>query len=149
MFKHILVPIDDSRLALKAARYALRAARASGAKVTALHVIPPFRAPAFIDGVVPYPELYSPVAYRKSTESYSRKLLARVEKLAKAARVRCAGVLVTGEQPWRSIIRAARGKRCDLIVMATHGRGGLAAVVLGSQTNKVLTHSKTPVLVCR
>jgi nucleotide-binding universal stress UspA family protein len=149
MFKHILVPMDDSALALKAAKYALRVARASHAKVTVLHVIPPFRAPAFIDGVVPYPELYSPVEYRKATERYARKILARVEKLAKAARVRCDGVLVTGEQPWRSIIRAARGKRCDLIVMATHGRGGVAAVVLGSQTSKVLTHSKTPVLACR
>lgn len=149
MFKHILVPVDDSRLAVKAAKYAVRLARGSRARVTALHVIPPFRPPAFVDGVIPYPELYSPAVYKKSTERSARKLLARVEGLAKTARVRCDAVFVTGERPWQSIIKAARGRRCDLIVMATHGRGGIAAVVLGSQTTKVLTHSKTPVLVCR
>jgi nucleotide-binding universal stress UspA family protein len=149
MFKHILVPIDDSNLSVKAARYALGLARGTRARVTVLHVIPPFNPPAFVDGVIPYPELYSPAAYKKSTERYARKLLARVEALAKAARVRCEPVFVTGERPWQSIIRAARGRRCDLIVMATHGRGGVAAIILGSQTTKVLTHSKTPVLVCR
>jgi nucleotide-binding universal stress UspA family protein len=149
MFEHILVPIDDSPLSVKAAKFALRLARSHRARVTALHVIPPFRTPGFVDGVIPYPELYSPLAYRQSTERYSRKLLGRVEALAKAARVRCDAVFVTGAQPWRSIVKAARGRRCDLIVMGTHGVGGITAVVLGSQTTKVLTHSRTPVLVCR
>ena len=74
--------------------------------------------------------------------------MARVEALAKTARVRCEKVFVT-RLPWQSIIRAARGRGCDLSVMATHGRGGVAAIILGTQTPKVLTHSKTPVLVCR
>jgi nucleotide-binding universal stress UspA family protein len=149
MFKHILVPIDDSRLSVKAAKYAIGLARGHRARVTALHAIPPFRPPAFVDGVIPFPEIYSPAAYKQSTEAYSRKLLGRVEALAKAARVRCDAVFVTGPQPWRSIIKAARGRRCDLIVMGTHGVGGISAVVLGSQTTKVLTHSRTPVLVFR
>lgn len=149
MYKHILVPVDDSPLSRKAARHAVRLARSIGARITALHVIPPFRPPAFTDGVIPYPELYSPAEYRKSTERYSRKLVGRVEKLAKAARVRWQGAFVTGDQPWKSIIGAARKGRCDLILMASDGRRGIAAVVLGSETTKVLTHSKIPVLVCR
>jgi nucleotide-binding universal stress UspA family protein len=149
MYKHILVPVDDSRLSSKAAKTAVRLARSTRARITALHVIAPFRTPAFVDGVVPYPELYSPTAYRKSTERYARKLLAKVQALAKAARVRCDAVFVTGEQPWQAIIQTARGRRCDLILMASHGRKGIAAIVLGSETTKVLTHSKTPVLVCR
>ena len=75
MFKHILVPVDDSPLATKAAKYAARVAKSSGARITALHVIPEFRPPAFTDGVIPYPELYSPTEYRKSTERYAAKLL--------------------------------------------------------------------------
>ena len=149
MYKHILVPLDDSPLSGKAARTAVRLARSTRARITVLHVIAPFRTPAFVDGVVPYPELYSPAAYKKSTERYARKLLAKVEALARAARVRCVAVLVTDEQPWKAIIRTARGRRCDLILMASHGRRGIAAVVLGSETTKVLTHSKIPVLVCR
>jgi nucleotide-binding universal stress UspA family protein len=76
-------------------------------------------------------------------------MMAKVEALAKAARVRCEVVLVTGETPWQAIIAAARRRRCDVILMGSHGRGGFAAVVLGSETTKVLTHSKIPVLVCR
>jgi nucleotide-binding universal stress UspA family protein len=149
MFKHILVPVDDSPLSIKAAKYAAQLARSSRARLTALHVIPPFRVLAGIDGVVADPELYSPVEYRKSTEQYARKLLAKVEAIAKIARVKCDPVFVTDDQPWRAIIKAAKGRRCDLVVMASHGRRGIAAIVLGSETTKVLTHSKVPVLVCR
>jgi nucleotide-binding universal stress UspA family protein len=149
MFKHILVPIDDSPLSIKAAKYAARLARSSHARLTALHVIPPFRVLAGIDGVVADPELYSPIEYRKSTEQYARKLLAKVEAIAKTARVKCDPVFVTDEQPWRAIIKSAKGRRCDLVVMASHGRRGIAAILLGSETTKVLTHSKVPVLVCR
>ncbi|MGZ5595561.1 MAG: universal stress protein [Usitatibacter sp.] len=149
MFKRILVPVDDSPLATKAAKYAAKLARSSGARITSVHVIPEFRPPAFVDGVVPYPELYSPEEYRKSTERYARMLLAKVEAIAKKERVKCDGVFVTDDHPWRAIIKAARRARCDVIVMASHGRRGIAAVVLGSETTKVLTHSKIPVLVCR
>lgn len=149
MIKHILVPIDDSPLSAKAAKYAAQLAHGSRARITAVHVIPPFMPPAFVDGVIPYPELYSPVDYKKSTERYARKLLAKAEAIAKAARVKCDGLFVTADQPWQAIIKTAKGRRCDLIVMASHGRRGIAAVVLGSETTKVLTHSKIPVLVCR
>lgn len=149
MFKHILVPTDGSRLSTKAARYAIRLARSTRARITALHVIPPFRPPTYVDGLIPYPELFSPAEYKKSTERSTRRLLARIEKAAKAGRVRCDCVSMTGEQPWQAIIGTARGRHCDLIVMASHGRSGIAAMVLGSETAKVLTHARTPVLVCR
>ena len=149
MFKHILVPVDDSALSLKAAKYAARLARGSRTRITALHVIPPFSPPVYMDGVVPYRELYSPAEYKKATERYSRKLLAKAEAIAKAAGVKCEGAFVTHEHPWQAIIKAAKARRCDLIAMASHGRRGLAAVMLGSETTRVLTHSKTPVLVCR
>jgi nucleotide-binding universal stress UspA family protein len=149
MFKHILVPIDDSPLSMQAAKYAVGLARSSRARLTALHVIPSFRILAGIDGVVADPELYSPVEYRKSTEAYARKLFAKVEVVARASRVKCEGVFVTGDEPWQAIIKSAKGRRCDLVVMASHGRRGLSAILLGSETSKVLTHSKIPVLVCR
>ena len=149
MFKRILVPVDASALSMKAVRYAARLARGSGARLLALHAIPRFTLPVFGDGIVPYPELYSPTEYRKSTERYARKLLAKAEAAAKKERVRFAGAFVTDDEPWRAIIKAARRERCDVIVMASHGRRGLAAIVLGSETVKVLTHSKVPVLVCR
>jgi len=56
---------------------------------------------------------------------------------------------VLGGEPWRVILRVARTRKCDLIVMASHGRRGIAGLLLGSETTKVLTHSKIPVLVCR
>lgn len=149
MYKHILVPVDDSALSMKAAKHAVKLARSTGARLTALHVIPRFRVLAGIDGIVAEPELYSPDEYRKSTQRFAKHLLAKVEALAKAGRVKCEAVFVTGDQPWQSIVKAARGRRCDLIVMASHGRRGIAAVLLGSETTKVLTHSKVPVLVCR
>ncbi|HEX7466141.1 MAG TPA: universal stress protein [Usitatibacter sp.] len=149
MIKHILVPIDDSPLSIKAAKYAASLARSSGARITALHVIPPFRVMAGIDGVIADPELYSPVEYRKSTERFAWKLLAKGEAVAKASRVKCEAVFVTDGEPWQAIIKAAKKRRCDLVVMASHGRRGIAAIVLGSETTKVLTHSKVPVLVVR
>ena len=111
MFKRILVPTDGSRLSMKAARYAARLAHSTSARITALHVIPPFRSPAYVDGLIA-PLLNSPAEYKKSTERYARKLLAKVEAVAKAARVRCDTVFVTGEGPWRAII--ANGARTAL-----------------------------------
>jgi nucleotide-binding universal stress UspA family protein len=76
-------------------------------------------------------------------------ILETARKTAASARVRFDGVHVVGDQPYKAIINTARKKRCDLIFMASHGWKGFAALVLGSETNKVLTHSRIPVLVCR
>jgi nucleotide-binding universal stress UspA family protein len=149
MFRHILVPTDGSALSLRAVKMALKIARAHRARVTAFHVIAPFVPVAYMEGVIPYPELYSPTEYKRAAEAGARRLLERVARRAATTRVRCNTAFAMSDAPWRAIIRAARGKRCDLIVMSSHGRTGLGAVVLGSVTTKVLTHSKIPVLVCR
>ena len=149
MFRHILVPTDGSPLALRAVKMALAIARVHRARVTAFHAIEPFVPVVYAEGVLPYPELYSPAEYKRSAEAGARRLLDRVARRAATARVRCDTAFATADAPWSAIIRAARAKRCDLIVMASHGRSGIGAVLLGSVTTKVLTHSKIPVLVCR
>ena len=148
MFRQILVPIDGSARSLKAARLAAKLAKAHKARITAIHVVPPF-VPAMGDGLMVYPELYSAREYRKVVEKQAAKMLAKAERAVKSAGVSCAKVVATSNEPWRAIIRTARAKRCDLIVMASHGRRGLAGFLLGSETTKVLTHTRTPVLVCR
>jgi nucleotide-binding universal stress UspA family protein len=149
MYRHILFPTDGSAISRRVSKEAIKLAKTCKAKLTALHVIPPWSPPAYAEGVVAYPDLYSPDEYRKITEKSAHKLLDKVAADAKAARVPCDTVVVTASPTWKSIIATARSKRCDAIVMASHGRRGLEGVLLGSETHKVLTHSKTPVLVCR
>ena len=146
MYKHILVPTDGSALSLKAAKAAAELAKTIDAKVTAVYVIPNYMPPLNTDGALLYTEAYSPELYRKATERSAKDALARVEK---SAGVKVDKVFLNNDQPWQGIIDTAKSKKCDLIVMASHGRKGLAGLVIGSETHKVLTHSKTPVLVCR
>lgn len=148
MFKHILVSTDGSKLSGKAIRTAVRLAAASGARVTGCYVIAPFVPPAYGEGVIYTPAL-SPKRYKEVTEREARKALAVVEIEARTAGADCGAAMLTANSPWEGIIRTAKAKRCDLVVMASHGRRGLAGLVLGSETTKVLTHSKIPVLVCR
>jgi nucleotide-binding universal stress UspA family protein len=148
MFKHLLLPIDGSRLALKGAKAGIRLAKALSARVTAVYVIPPFMPIAYGDAAVYVPGL-SPLECKKATEKGARKALAAVEAEAKKSRVRCKARFLTATQVYDGILRTARSARCDAIVMASHGRGGLAGVLLGSETTRVLAHSKVPVLVLR
>ncbi len=147
MFKHILIPTDGSGLSEKAIRAGVEMARAMGAKVTGL-----FAAPA------PTPLVYGdfmPVGYMppdlhaEVIQKASRHHLAVIEKAAREAGIGVNCISVTSEYPADAIVEAARTQRCDLIFMASHGRRGLAGLVLGSETHKVLTHSKIPVLVYR
>ena len=92
---------------------------------------------------------YTPIEYKKYAETYAEKLLESVSAAASSAGVASDALHVEHEQIYQAIIDAAEARRCDLIVMASHGRRGVSAVVLGSQTVKVLTHSKIPVLVYR
>ena len=146
MYKHILVPTDGSELSLKAAKAAARLAKTLEAKMTAVYVIPDYMPQFASEDVVLYNEDLSPELYRKATEKSAREALTKVEK---AAGVKIQKIFVNNDQPWRGIIDTAKAKKCDLIVMASHGRKGISALVIGSETNKVLTHSRTPVLVCR
>lgn len=146
MYKHILVPTDGSTLSLKAARAAAGLAARLKARVTAVYVIPPFSPPMSSEGVV-FHAAYSAGEYEKGMRKTADKALAKVE--AAVGKVPFTGVAVFHVNAWEAIIKTASTKKCDLIVMASHGRKGLAGLLLGSETQKVLTHSKTPVLVCR
>lgn len=149
MYEHILVPTDGSPLSLKAARAAADLAKAVGAKMTAIYAIPPYTPPSGGDGLIYYAEALSPKVYEAHMKKHAEAALAKVQKEAKAAGVACEAVSVVEDAPWNAIVKAAKSRKCDLIVMASHGRRGLSGLLLGSETTKVLTHSKTPVLVCR
>ena len=148
MYKHILVSTDGTKLSGKAIRTAVRLAAATGGKLTGVYVVAPFVAPAYGEGVMYLPAI-SPARYKQISEREARKALAAVEIEARTGGVTCSSTVLTADSPWEGIIRAAKAKRADLIVMASHGRRGIASMILGSETTKVLTHSKIPVLVCR
>ena len=148
MFRHILIPTDGSALSLKAARVAVGLAVDLKAKVTALYVIPPYVMPYAGEGFY-----FAPASSEKDYLAGMRKVaddaLLKVVAIVAKKSVVCAREATVFETPWEGIIKGASKMKCDLIVMASHGRGGLAGIVLGSQTTRVLTHSKIPVLVCR
>jgi len=145
MYKHILIPTDGSELSDKAIRHGVALAKAVDAKVTGITVTTPFHVIAMD------PETLTDTAdtYKKRTTALTAKYLKRVNDAAAAAGVSCAVIHVEHEHPYRAIIDAAKKNGCDLVAMASHGRHGLSAVVLGSVTVKVLTHSNIPVLVYR
>jgi nucleotide-binding universal stress UspA family protein len=148
MFKHILVSTDGSRLSLKGIKAGVRLAAALGAKVTGVCVIPPWRTPVYGEGVT-YGVPRSPAQYKEAMEKAARKTLAAVEIEAEMAGVPCATQFVTAERAWEGILRVAKARRCDLLSIASHGRGGLGGLLIGSETQRVLAHSKLPVLVTR
>lgn len=145
MFKHILVPTDGSPAAGPAIDATLRFAKQTGARVTALHVMPELHMFTYEPGVTE--SVHDQV--RKDRELHSKKFLSQVEQQAAAAGVPCTAVLVTSDFPFEAIIATARSANCDLIAMASHGRKGITGMLLGSETQKVLTHSTIPVLVFR
>jgi nucleotide-binding universal stress UspA family protein len=145
VYRHILIPTDGSALSEMAIRHGLTLARAVGARVTVLTVSLPFRSFA-IDPVMVSD---NPVRYEQECEALAEKAFEIARKEAAVAGVSCETRHVTQAQPYQAIVETAQAQGCDLICMASHGRKGVSALVLGSETNKVLTHSKIPVLVCR
>lgn len=137
MYKHILIPTDGSALSAKAIEQ-------GGAKVTGVTVSIPFHAFALDPMMVADTWEH----YKKDCEDRAQQSLGAVRLAAEAAGVPCDVVHVTAD-PYEGIIDTAIGRGCDLIYMASHGRKGISALLLGSETQKVLTHSKIPVLVCR
>lgn len=145
IFTHILMPTDGSRRSENAVRCGMQLAKALCAKVTALHVIPKFKTFTY-----PMEMLESSHgAYAAESVERAKRFLAFVEKVAAGASVECDIVHVISDQPSREIIKVAEKRNCDLILMASHGRRGIESLLLGSETQKVLTHSKVPVLVYR
>jgi len=147
MFKNILVPVDGSSLSLKAARIAARLAREQKARLTAFYVAPPYR--PYVREETSVTQYESPQQHAARTKAAALKVLRAVERVAAAARVPCKSLFVPGDFPYADIVRTARQRKCDLIVMASHGRRGISRLLLGSETSKVLAHSAIPVLVCR
>lgn len=145
MYKHILIPTDGSKLSEAAVEHGIALAKDVGAKVTALTVSEPFHVMAFRADALEY----TSDSYKQRAEERAAGILGAVASAAKAAGITCEIVHVQEEHPYKAIIETAESQQCDLIVMASHGRRGISALVLGSETVKVLTHSKTPVLVYR
>jgi len=145
MYKHILIPIDGTALSDSAVDKGLAFAREIGAKVTVLMTIEP--APIVMMAMVQLTEQQNRY-HQHATEQAARHLGEAATK-AKAAGVLCETVQVDHDHPYQAIIETAASRGCDLIAMASHGRRGISALVLGSETTKVLTHSTTPVLVYR
>jgi len=145
LFKNILIPTDGSDLAAKAVEQGVLFAKEIGAKITAMTVTEPFH----LLSVAPSQLEYTPIEYKKHAEADAEKVLGILSAAAKLAGVGCETLHVEHEHVYQAIIDAGGSRRCDLILMASHGRRGVSAVVLGSETVKVLTHSKIPVLVYR
>lgn len=145
MYTKILIPTDGSDLAEKAVQHGIALAKRIGANATVLTVSPPFH---MLTTDLQMLE-DTPAQYNARMKEHAEKTLDAVAHAAKAAGVPCDVVHVEHEHPCQAIIDIARARGCDLIVMASHGRHGISAIVLGSETVKVLTHSKIPVLVHR
>lgn len=145
MFRHILIPTDGSALAGAAVDKGVALAKSIGARVTFLMVVEPFHVLS-LDSV----QLESTRAeYDRTAAGVVRDTLAAAAAKARAAGVEAATVDGEDDQPFRAITAAADTLGCDLIAMASHGRRGMAALMIGSQTMKVLANSKVPVLVYR
>lgn len=145
MYKHILVATDGSELSDKAVDAAIGLARDLGARLTAFHATQDYP-------IMPFPDVagsLTPAMWKADQGKRARRILEKVEAKAKKAGVACDTGFSLAVHPYEAIIQAAKKARCDLIVMASHGRRGIKGIVLGSETNKVLTHSKLPVLVYR
>ena len=145
MYKHILIPTDGSALADKAVQHGITLAKKIGAKITILTVSVPFHVlttdAQMIEDTAPQ--------YKRRMEEHAAKILKPVADAANAAGVPCTTAHLEHEHPYRAIIETVNAKGCDLIAMASHGRRGVSAIVLGSETVKVLTHANIPVLVYR
>ena len=145
MYQHILVPTDGTPFSANALRKSVQLARTLKGRITALTVIEPFHVFAIDPEIV----TATPAQYGRRMAERAGRFLAVARDEAAAAGVPCTMLQVEDEHPWRAIVDTAVKEACDLIAMPSHGRRGLSAVILGSETVKVLTHSPVPVLVYR
>lgn len=146
MFKNILIPTDGSEQSQRAVRMGIELAKLHGARVTGIHVIPDYHL------LIAYEGAFDPVTEERIEEEAKARAdtyLGHIREAASEAGVQCSTVCETSDHPYDAILRACEASSCDLILMTSHGRKGLAAVLLGSETRKVLTHSKVPVLIVR
>ena len=147
MYRHLLVPIDDTDLSVEVVGNAVALARALGARITFFHAVEDHA--GSLRGEADAVRLASPRDYDYAVVGRARELLAKAEAAARAFGVPCESRQVVHDRPAQAIVEAARDAACDLIFMASHGRSGLSALVHGSETREVLTHSDIPTLVYR
>jgi nucleotide-binding universal stress UspA family protein len=148
-YKHIMLPVEGSDPSRKAEKECIAFAKSTGAKVTAIHVVSHFHL-HFQPWATPR-SVHTKIEKEHEEEAteIAQKMVSTLVARAKEKGVECDGLVVVGDHPYEEIINNAENRKCDLIMMASHGRRGLNAVLLGSETVKVLTHTKIPVLVVR
>lgn len=147
MFKNILVPTDGSELSRETIRRAVLFAKETGARITAFYAKPEYPVSYYGEGALIDPT--TPEKFAELAEQQAQQVLDYVAEQCRSADVEVDKLSLTSDLPYQAIIDAASQAGCDLIFMASHGRRGFSALLLGSETNKVLTHSKIPVLVFR
>jgi nucleotide-binding universal stress UspA family protein len=147
MYKHLLIPTDGSAPSAHAVAHGVAVAKAMGARITGIFVAPA-PTPLVFEGLLPVAHV-QPDEHAALTGAAAARFLGVIEKAAEKAGVPFEAVTVTGEYAADAILEAATKRKCDLIVMASHGRRGIAHALLGSETQKVLAGAKVPVLVCR
>ena len=148
MFKIILVPVDGGELSNAAVTHACTFAKEAGAQLTFYYAKPGYW-PGYYVGDIAIGDAYVDPAFLAAMERQATNLLADAAQVARQAGVACETLSTDSDVPHEGIIAAAQSKGCDLIFMASHGRRGTSALLLGSETQKVLTHCKIPVLVYR
>ena len=149
MYKHVLLPVDGSELSRKAEKECIAFAKSSGAKVTAIHVVSHYHLHFQRWGAPRSVFTKIEKEHEEEAAELARKMISKLEARAKGEGVKCDGLVIIGDHPYEEIVKCAEARKCDLIMMASHGHTGLNAVLLGSETVKVLTHARIPVLVVR
>ena len=146
MFKHLLIPTDGSPLANKAAKAGIALAIKLGAKVTAYRALEELQL-VYVDGYVFDQKTIN--GFEEQARKSAQKQVDAIGRMAKAAGVPFASVVAKAHTPYEGIIAAAKKRKCDVIFMASHGRRGISRLIMGSVTQKVLSHSRIPVVVYR
>jgi len=147
MFRHILVPTDGSPVSASAVHRAVSFAKEIGARITFFYALPDFDASPY--GEAELLRITDPVRLREAVARQCDEILSAAAQVAQNGAVECDRLHSTAKEPYEAIIDAAKATDCDLIMMASHGYRGVKGLLLGSQTQKVLTHSRLPVLVLR
>ena len=147
MFKNILIPTDGSAVANKAVKAGIELASQLGAKVTGYYAVEAIQPRVYGEGYMIDNKTIK--AFEQQARQVGQKHIDSMAKIAGTAGIKFTGVMTMAETPYDGIIETAKKQKCDAIFMASHGRRGLAGIIMGSVTHKVLTHSTLPVLVYR
>jgi nucleotide-binding universal stress UspA family protein len=147
MFKHLLVPTDGSELSKETVKRAIAFAREASARITFFYAKPEYPVAFYGEGALIDPT--TPEKFLQMASQQASDILGACTQQAAAENVPANSLATTSDVPYEAIISAAETAGCDLIFMASHGRRGIGGFLLGSETQKVLTHSRVPVLVYR